>query len=416
MPATASTPAATLYTAAPDEAALLRIIGPVTPAVFFDRYFEKETLYVSRSGESPYEDILTVAELNGFLNGPQVKSPVVNLYKAGEKVALASYTDEYRGESGAYHRVDLSRAFSRFNEGATIVVNGAETLFNNLSGFCLSLGALLRAPVQANVYVTPPGSQGFSAHFDYHDVFVLQIAGTKRWRLYDAGLEPLPAHSGGKQVLGDLRLREEVALETGDLLYMPRGVVHEAVTTDTVSVHVTIGLSGLITWADFLPRALDELRKHPNFRKAVPLHSAGDYVRQLPAVLGELCHLLEHGTDWLAHFHEVDEVQTQTALRTRARLAGNYLDSYLRAEGIGPASALRTNAHVLQSVTEDDEQIVLNFYDKKLELPVFLKEAVQFLLTHPQFRVVELPGDLDEESQVMLARHLIREGLLSVRE
>ena len=44
-------------------------------------------------------------------------------------------------------------------------------------------------PVQANAYATPAGAQGFAVHHDTHDVFVLQVAGEKRWLVYEPALE-----------------------------------------------------------------------------------------------------------------------------------------------------------------------------------------------------------------------------------
>ena len=35
--------------------------------------------------------------------------------------------------------------------------------------------------MQINAYITPPENQGFAAHYDTHDVFVLQVSGSKRW-------------------------------------------------------------------------------------------------------------------------------------------------------------------------------------------------------------------------------------------
>jgi len=39
--------------------------------------------------------------------------------------------------------------------------------------------------VGANVYLTPAGTQGFAPHFDDVEVFMLQLEGKKRWRLYE---------------------------------------------------------------------------------------------------------------------------------------------------------------------------------------------------------------------------------------
>ena len=57
--------------------------------------------------------------------------------------------------------------------------------------FCQQLAADLGHPVQANAYVTPPQNQGFDDHYDVHDVFVLQVAGRKRWSIH-APVHPAP--------------------------------------------------------------------------------------------------------------------------------------------------------------------------------------------------------------------------------
>ena len=44
-------------------------------------------------------------------------------------------------------------------------------------------------PVQINAYITPPQNRGFAAHYDVHDVFVLQIAGRKTWRIHEPVLD-----------------------------------------------------------------------------------------------------------------------------------------------------------------------------------------------------------------------------------
>ena len=58
-------------------------------------------------------------------------------------------------------------------------------------------------------------------------MFVLQLQGSKVWRLYKP-IEVLPTECSGDLVREDLELIEEVTLEQGDILYMPRGLVHEA--------------------------------------------------------------------------------------------------------------------------------------------------------------------------------------------
>jgi lysine-specific demethylase/histidyl-hydroxylase NO66 len=95
--------------------------------------------------------------------------------------------------------------------------------------------------VGANCYLTPPGSQGLAPHYDDIEAFVLQLEGRKRWRIYN------PRSSLPREHSGDLLHSEigspvmEVLLQPGDLLYFPRGWIHEACTQeDEASTHLTI--------------------------------------------------------------------------------------------------------------------------------------------------------------------------------
>ena len=76
--------------------------------------------------------------------------------------------------------------------------------------------------VGANVYLTPPGTQGFAPHFDDVDVFILQLEGKKHWRLYEPKPEDrLPRFSSRnftQNEIGDPCL--ETTLDAGDMLYV----------------------------------------------------------------------------------------------------------------------------------------------------------------------------------------------------
>ena len=102
--------------------------------------------------------------------------------------------------------------------------------------------------MQANAYVTPPQNQGFSAHYDVHDVFVLQIAGEKRWRIHPPVLvSPLRDQPWNDRKADVEKRAEEPALieavlTPGDCLYLPRGYLHAATALGGVSTHLTLGI------------------------------------------------------------------------------------------------------------------------------------------------------------------------------
>ncbi|MFC3455436.1 JmjC domain-containing protein [Amycolatopsis speibonae] len=92
-------------------------------------------------------------------------------------------------------------------------------------------------------------SQGFAAHYDVHDVFVLQFAGRKHWKVY-APVHPAPLRDQSWNDHADpvaARAREdapaiEKILEPGDVMYLPRGWPHSAAALGDVSAHLTIGI------------------------------------------------------------------------------------------------------------------------------------------------------------------------------
>ena len=61
----------------------------------------------------------------------------------------------------------------------------------------------------------------------------------------------------------------ELTLRAGDTLYLPRGWLHDALTSDTDSLHITVGVN-VHTWVDAFRAALDECEDDVEFRRSVP--------------------------------------------------------------------------------------------------------------------------------------------------
>jgi hypothetical protein len=142
-----------------------------------------------------------------------------------------------------------------------------------LMRFCRGLEQVFLHGVQANIYLTPPGAQGFRVHYDTHDVLVLQVTGEKRWRLFPD--QPVPRPTRRTPWPGNLSASGEPAtltLRAGDTLYVPRGVMHDAAAQDgdAPSLHITIGLMDP-SFAAVLRLAVDLLEEtDPALRETFP--------------------------------------------------------------------------------------------------------------------------------------------------
>lgn len=170
-----------------------------------------------------------------------------------------------------------SEAWARFSSaGCSLRLLRPQASSTPLWSLASRLEGHFRCAVGANAYLTPAGTQGFAPHFDDIDAFILQVAGAKRWRVYPPrpdGLDTLPRHSSVDFGLADVAGRAPVVdavLHPGDVLYLPRGAVHQAVAVaadDAVgvaavaagpSLHLTLSTSQLWTWADWLKASFAE--------------------------------------------------------------------------------------------------------------------------------------------------------------
>jgi hypothetical protein len=304
----------------------------------------------------------------------------------------------------------------RHGEGATLVLQSLHRTWPALVRFCRDLAAELGHPTQCNAYVTPAGNaQGFAFHHDTHDVLVLQVAGRKRWAVHQpvvtlpttrqsrAGADLVP---DGQQPLIDTELLP------GDALYLPRGYVHAAQTTDSASVHLTIGVLA-ITWYDVLRDVTTLAADDLSFRHALPLQPL-DALQDDP---DQLAAVLQQAAAWLAAL-PVERARELVEARLSKAAPAEPLRMLAQAAAVaecGPTTAVRPRRGLRWSLQIDGERATLRLPDCQVELPAYTEVALQRVLTAPD-TPSELAASgasgLDVADAVVLIRRLLREGAL----
>ncbi|KAL0045819.1 hypothetical protein WJX82_005646 [Trebouxia sp. C0006] len=159
----------------------------------------------------------------------------------GRDLNAARYVDGKRETPNA-QVADNKTVWGLYKDGCTLQVHQPQRFQEDLADVCSGLEQRLGCLVGINAYLTPPGTQGLAPHHDDVDIFVCQTEGSKRWRLYNPRKGfALPAQPSGdlpEDTLGDPIM--DVTLQVGDVLYMPRGTVHQAVAQKDASTHLTI--------------------------------------------------------------------------------------------------------------------------------------------------------------------------------
>lgn len=143
--------------------------------------------------------------------------------------------------------------------GATLVLNGVVHQGSwGVQEVAEVLDSAFGVRIGMNAYVSGAGSEGFGAHWDDHDLLIVQVSGSKTWTLEEP-LEPDPIRGISSPVTSG-RVVASVTLKEGEALWLPRGYGHSTTTGASSSVHLSCYVPRLLL-ADLTPvvlrRALD---------------------------------------------------------------------------------------------------------------------------------------------------------------
>lgn len=378
----------------PDGEALGRAIAPVTAERFLADNWEAKPLLVQRDEAGRYDDLLSTADVERLVTSPGLRHPGFRLVRADGTPPVSSFTETIPWRPGGFTgAADVPRVMEEWERGSTIVLQGLHHTWPPVAAYARSLEASLGHGVQCNAYYTPRGSQGLAVHHDTHDVFVLQVAGEKRWLVYDPVWELPLKHQRYTKAMGEVGEPVlDVVLHAGDTLYLPRGWMHEALTSDHDSLHLTVGVT-VTTWIDAFKAALEECESEPAFRRA-PAGSAEELVELLAARLAP---------------EAVERRQRERFLDSRRPVLAGQLSQLRALETLTLDSRLERRPTVIAQA----EGSTLRFEGKHLRFPAHVADDLEFLVaTAGAFTARDLPGTLDGSGRLVLVRRLVREGFL----
>lgn len=262
-------------------AALEFLLGKVSVAEFYLKYWEQKPLCIQKmtddSHAKRFEQLLSMNRIKEILQekttyyGRDLNVARYETSKDGVKrrVTLDRLKDKIVCEEDPtdvrnFVKVDPDDIWTHFERGCTVRLlrphEHSDGIHSLLSILELEWGCM----VGANAYLTPPNSsQGFAPHYDDIEAFCLQLEGKKRWKVYEP-LNPgsvLPRFSSTdfkEEDLVGIQPVLDVVLEAGDMLYMPRGWIHQACTLrsgaeeNEHSLHLTVSTMQQWSWADLM--------------------------------------------------------------------------------------------------------------------------------------------------------------------
>jgi lysine-specific demethylase/histidyl-hydroxylase NO66 len=222
-------------------------LAPFDAESFRAEYYGKRPLHIRRDGgASPlnwrrFNDVLAIA--------PYWTEDTLKLYFKNRAALRDTYCDLADLRPGVSAPVNAARVKTLLGLGASLVANHLHRVSPEVAATGRILERAFAARVAANVYCSFSGVQAFQTHYDLHDVFAIQAEGEKVWRIYESRADtPVQNLPPGEEVEKWLvatrgRLLFEAHMKPGDILYLPRGQYHDALTAAGASLHVTYGVS-----------------------------------------------------------------------------------------------------------------------------------------------------------------------------
>lgn len=390
------------------QATFARLIAPLDPAEFLAQHWEREPAHVQRGDPAWYAEMFSSARLEHVLRHAQLRPHDVRVVLRQNELPSPRYTLP----DGSLH---LNQVYKAYAEGHTIVVNGLQRFDPQIAWLARALRELTSFQVEFNVYLTPPDSQGLHPHYDTHDVFALQIEGHKHWQLYGPA-EECPLLNTFQPVFPVEKLPSAgrtLELRAGDLLYLPRGHVHDAYTTASESMHITIGLYPT-QWVDLLQAALTQLSlRDVRYRRAVPI----GYLNKPQAQAGMQETLAALLADFAARapLAIVPAAQEEAFIRQSTPAADGHFASLHAANNLRLDDWIARREFMRCYLADSGAEVRLHYPGNVFRASAEYREALaQVAALDEPIQVRALAGAIDDGRRVVLAQKLVRGGLLRV--
>jgi ribosomal protein L16 Arg81 hydroxylase len=348
--------------------------------------------------------------LDDLLALETVPASYLRLTKGGVTVPRQAYTRAAGREGAVTEVIATEKVYELFRLGATLTWNSVEHILPAVRQLLYPFAREFAARADAVLFVTPAGHDGFDPHHDSTDSFVVQLAGTKRWRVWNTprprlGLAgPDPAEGLGEPGLVQ-------TLHPGDVLYVPHGTPHAAAAQDSISVHLSIGLEAR-PWRDHLRAVVDRLLADDEYREVPGLaagHDEARAARQLAGLIGALREQLGR----------LDPAQTVSRLISDRQAASlptpaREIERLSAADAIVAGSLLRRSPLPLTFGERADSKVAMAVNGHTVTLPAALQPTVTALDAGRSIPAADIFRDVAAERSVLVAQRLTRLGVLEV--
>ena len=392
------------------------VLHPTRVDAFLTEVWGSRPQHWSRA-DARFASLLSWDELNVILERHRLDHPRLRLSKEGKDLPRDAFLNDQSTRRGVtVPRLNVAGLHAALGDGAMLVMDAIDEIVPAIEAVALDMERVFGESVQVNAYAGWKTSQGFSTHWDDHDVIVLQLYGCKDWRVFPQTRE-FPLY---KDIDFDLEAPKgepllKLRLEPGDALYIPRGWWHDARPCGEPTLHLTFGITKR-TAIDFIEALSEKLRHDPVFRQDLPRFASLELQdRHLKAMRERLLEAFDGTT--MSEYFAVGEARA--AIRRRPSVPWPSLERDAEGWKAGGYSVqlLSRRTPVIERAGGD---ITLKLGGKKLTLVQHSAPLLDLLVSGEKVNIERLievgrSSDVAESDVLGLVQELMKLGVVSVQ-
>ena len=241
---------------------LHELIAPLSEPEFAELLRARSLMFRRGSNDGRFETLLDWARFRSVIEN-DYPPDLLRVTRDGNPVLQHIYLQD--------GRVIAKNLVALLDHGASVIAMRLESHVPQLAALCADMGERIGETIHVSAVATTGQGCALKLHYDPADVIVLQITGSKRWKIYDCpvacAVNGMPAQPPPR---GEPMFDE--TLRAGDFLFLPAGYWHHCENGPDRSLHLAILMDPPTGWRE-VRALLRQLVTEEMFR--IPLTRVG---------------------------------------------------------------------------------------------------------------------------------------------
>jgi 50S ribosomal protein L16 3-hydroxylase len=345
----------------------LTLLSNLTPSQFLAEYWQKKPLLI-RQAIPNFAGLLNPNELAGLACEEDVQARIVSFKK-----------NKWAVKNSPFDEADFTKLPKT---DWTLLVQNVNHYLPKATDLLALFSFIPHARLDDLMVSYAPNGSGIGAHVDSYDVFLLQGAGKRNWKISaqkDFGL----VENSPLKILKNFKAEQEWTLEAGDMLYLPPHVAHWGVSESDDCMTYSIGFRAPKA-QELAHEFLNYLQDHHEQSNAEDLYADEDLalqkhpaeitehmVKRVSSMLQKLTWDKQHVADFLGRYltePKLDVLFTPSRKIAKAeftkRLATKTLLLSLKSQLLFTCDNFYLNGEKL-AVPAEINEVIKHFADKK---------------------------------------------------